>query len=426
MKFIGAATAAYQVEGNNIHSDSWVVEQLPNTSYKERSGIACNHFNRYKEDIKIMADHGLNAYRFSIEWGRIQPQKDIFDQRAIDHYIDVVDTCIEHNIEPMITLHHFTSPIWLISEGGWESEAVISYFKKYVDKVTAALGPKVTYYCTINEANMGTQLRRIIVDRFSKMNVERSLDFNDVQVGINILNQTKMSQSNKEAAKAFNISMEEYAPFLAPRSIEGEHIIMLAHQEARKVIKKNNPNAKVGLTLSLYDYQYSKQDELEALLLIYEDLLQYLPFLREDDFLGVQNYTRKIIGNLDIENLDEKIVADSGNEFYPKSLEHVIRLVSTFWKKEILVTENGVSTKDDTLRVKLIEEVFSGFSRLEDEGIKVEGYLHWSLLDNFEWQLGYSQKFGLISFNKRTMEQEIKPSLIALGNIAKEYNKKTY
>ena len=159
--FVGAATAAHQVEGNNIHSDYWAQEQLPHTSFAEPSGIACDHYNRYEEDIRLVADAGLNAYRFSIEWARIEPEEGKFDPAEIEHYRKVIACCKAHGVEPVVTLLHFTSPKWLIAKGGWEAESTVEYFKRYVSYVMEQLGSELHYVCTINEANMGLQLAAI-------------------------------------------------------------------------------------------------------------------------------------------------------------------------------------------------------------------------------------------------------------------------
>ena len=149
----GAATAAHQVEGNNVNSDFWVMENLPGSMYKESSLDAVDHYHRYREDIKLLANAGLNAYRFSIEWARIEPTKGNFDKSEIEHYRNVLKCCHENSVTPIVTLHHFSSPKWLISEGGWESENTIGYFKNYCEYVVSELGDLIPYICTINEAN---------------------------------------------------------------------------------------------------------------------------------------------------------------------------------------------------------------------------------------------------------------------------------
>ena len=115
--FIGASTAAHQVEGNNIHSDYWAQEQMPHSSFAEPSGRACDHYNRYEEDIRLMAKAGLNVYRFSIEWARIEPEEGHFDESEIEHYRKVIRCCRDNGVEPMVTLMHFTSPVSAHSKG---------------------------------------------------------------------------------------------------------------------------------------------------------------------------------------------------------------------------------------------------------------------------------------------------------------------
>lgn len=137
---LGAATAAHQVEGNNIYSDAWAEEQMKHSTYLEPSGAALDHYHRYEEDIRLMSKAGLNAYRFSIEWARIEPQEGIFAPDEIEHYRKVISCCRENGLEPIVTLLHFTSPKWLISRGGWESDAAVAYFVRYVRYVMEQLG----------------------------------------------------------------------------------------------------------------------------------------------------------------------------------------------------------------------------------------------------------------------------------------------
>ena len=165
---IGAATAAHQVEGSNIHSDYWAQEQMPHSGFSEKSGDACDHYNRYEEDIRLLADAGLNTYRFSVEWARIEPEEGRFDEKEIEHYRSVIRCCREHGVEPVVTLMHFTSPVWLIRKGGWEAETTIGYFRRYAAYVTEQLGSELRYICTINEANIGLQIA-VISKRYKLM-----------------------------------------------------------------------------------------------------------------------------------------------------------------------------------------------------------------------------------------------------------------
>lgn len=159
---IGAATAAHQVEGNNIHSDFWVMEQLEHSDFMEPSLDAVNHYNCYEEDILQLKNAGLNAYRFSIEWARIEPENGKFDDDEIEHYRKVLMCCKENGIGTVVTLHHFSSPKWLIMEGGWSADSTVGYFKRYCIYVVERLGNLMNYVCTINEANMSLQMASIM------------------------------------------------------------------------------------------------------------------------------------------------------------------------------------------------------------------------------------------------------------------------
>lgn len=414
---IGAASAAHQVEGNNVNSDLWVMENLPGSNFKEPSLDAVDHYNRYREDIKIFADAGLNAYRFSIEWARIEPVKGSYDRKEIEHYRDVLKCCQDNSVIPIVTLHHFSSPKWLISEGGWESEKTVEYFGDYTKYVVTELGDLIPYICTINEANMGVQIARIMKEYMSKM-ADSKPKHADVQVGLNV--ETPKEKFNKGLEEAFGIEARKVQIFLAPRTKEGDAIIMKCHVKAREVIKSIHPNIKVGVTMSLYDYQALLGGEQYAEAMWDEDFLHYLPYIQEDDFFGVQNYTRKVFGPEGKVNPPEGTkMTEMGNENYPSSLAGVLRFVSKHWDKEIVVTENGISTSNDKERVEYIKGVMDGLHQCVEEGIHVTGYMHWTLLDNFEWQKGFDQKFGLVAVDRTTQTRYPKESLKVLGNIKK-------
>ena len=149
---IGAATAAHQVEGNNIRSDLWAMEHMKHTSFLEPSLDAVDHYHRYEEDIRLLSDAGLNAYRFSIEWARIEPEEGVFDAGAVAHYHDVIACCKKYGVEPFVTLHHFSSPKWLMTKGGWEASTTPADFARYVHYIMEELGSELHYVCTINRA----------------------------------------------------------------------------------------------------------------------------------------------------------------------------------------------------------------------------------------------------------------------------------
>lgn len=410
---LGATTAAHQVEGNNVHSDYWVMENLKHSDFVEPSGMAVDHYNRYEEDIRLLADAGCNAYRFGIEWARIEPKEGFFDEKEIEHYRKVLLCCKENGITPLVTLYHFSSPAWLISKGGWSKEYVVSAFAKYTCKIVEELGDLIPYICTINEANMGFQLQKVIADM---MNAGKKKE-GSVQVGRNTgLDFKAIILGMFEQSKAFKCSPFGINTFLKPRKQEQEKIVMRAHQAAVKEIKSRNPQIKVGLTLSLFDYQAVEGGESQVEKLWYEDFGFYLPYFKDDDFLGVQNYSRKIVDkNGTREPAADAPVTQMGYEDYPAAVGNVLRKVAKDYHGDLIVTENGIATSNDIRRCEFICEACAGIMAAKAEGVPVKGYLHWSLLDNFEWQAGFGKTFGLIAVDRKTQIRYPKESLSILG-----------
>lgn len=331
---------------------------MKHTSFIEPSLDAVDHYNRYEKDIKLMADAGLNAYRFSIEWARIEPEEGHFDSEAVDHYKAVIACCKKYGIEPFVTLHHFSSPKWLISKGGWEASTTPEDFAHYVRFIIGELGSELHYICTINEANMGIQVAAI-AERYKRQMMAQmqaaqsggnSAD-GSVQVGINL---QKMMEGQKAAA-AENLEVfgvEKVENFTSMRTREGDLLILKAHELAKKEIKALYPDIKVGLTLSLHDIQPQEDGMERAKKEWDEEFMHYLPYIKDDDFLGVQNYTRSLIGaDGQLPNPDGAELTQMNYEFYPEALEHVLRKVAKDFHGDLYVTENGIATADDTRRV---------------------------------------------------------------------------
>lgn len=425
---LGAATAAHQVEGNNTNSDCWAMEQMEYTAYAEPSLDAVDHYHRYEEDICLMEKAGMNAYRFSLEWARIEPKEGVFDEQEIEHYRKVIRCCKEHGIEPIVTLHHFSSPVWVISKGGWEAKSIVGDFEKYVRYVMEKLGDELHYVCTINEANIGLQIAGI-AERYKKMMMAQMQSAGavsdetgektdgTVQMGMNL---QKMLESQKAQAeenkKVFGV--EKVENFTSMRTKEGDLLVLEAHQAAKRAIKERHPEIQVGLTLSLHDIQVAEEGgEVLAAKEWEDEFLHYLPYIKEDDFLGVQNYTRSQFGK------EGQMAAPEGAELtqmdyevYPEALEHVIRKVAETFKGNLLVTENGIAVSDDTRRVAFIEKALQGVQNCIEDGIPVKGYCYWSLMDNFEWQKGYSMTFGLIAVDRSSQKRMPKESFYYLGS----------
>lgn len=417
---VGASTAAHQVEGNNIHSDFWAMEQMKHSGFAEPSLDAVDHYNRYEEDIRLMAAAGLNAYRFSIEWARIEPEKGRYDEAEIEHYRKVLQCCHDNEITPVVTLHHFSSPKWLISEGGWESESTVEHFKNYCTCIVSRLGDLMGYVCTINEANMGLQIASVAKSMLRSMGITPQVGMNFEQI-VEKAMQGKHQQQKREMAAVFGLDdLNGVHDFLSMRTENGDLLVMRAHMAAREAIKAVCPHLQVGLTLSLYDLQPQPGGEEIARQEWVDDFAHYLPYIRDDDFIGVQNYSRKRLDeNGDMGNPEGAELTQMNYEFYPQAIGNVIRHVAEELPgKPILVTENGIATSDDSRRVAFILEAAECVQHCVEEGIPVKGYLYWSLLDNFEWQKGFSMTFGLIAVDRASQTRYPKESLATLGGLA--------
>ena len=357
----------------------------------------------------------------------MEPEEGKFDPEAIEHYRKVIACCKAQGVEPIATLLHFTSPKWLVCKGGWEAESTVEDFKKYVTYVMEQLGSELRYVCTINEANMGLQLAAIS-KRFRLMAEQAAKNAaaagksaeGTVQVGMNF---QKMMENMKfaamENAQVFGTPQPQI--FVSERTPEGDLLVLRAHAAARDAIKAICPEVKVGLTLSLHDLQAQPGGEAFAEAAWQEEFTHYLPYIKEDDFLGVQNYTRTLYGPQgQLPAPEGAELTQMDYEVYPQALEHVIRKVAEAFKGDLIVTENGIATAEDARRVAFIRQALDGVQHCIADGIPVKGYFYWSLMDNFEWQKGYAMQFGLIAVNRETMERTAKPSLGVLGSYAEK------
>ena len=238
-----------------------------------------------------------------------------------------------------------------------------------------------------------------------------------VQVGVNLEDLMKgnslLSQENLSV-----FGTEKPAIFVSPRTAHGDGIVMKAHAAARDAIRETAPHIRVGWTLSLHDVQSVPGGEEKAKEEWDQEFTHYLPVMAEDDFLGVQNYSRTIIGpngSLPVPEGKEKTQMDY--EYYPEGIAHVLRRVAKDFHGDLIVTENGIATDDDSRRVAFIDAATKGVADCVADGLPVKGYLYWSLLDNFEWQKGYAMTFGLVGVDRTTMERHPKPSLACLGSL---------
>jgi len=396
----GTATAAHQVEGNNINSDGWLMEHVPGTIYEEPSGDACDHYHRYRSDIALLAELGFNSYRFSIEWARIEPEEGEFSNAALEHYRNMLRACHEHDITPIVTFHHFTSPRWLIASGGWESPETPDKFARYCERATRYLGDLIGVACTINEANIAS-----LIVEWGFVPPPRQLH---------------KAVWWSATAKTLGISPRRLSPFQYAASSKATDITLTAHHRAAEAIKSVSGTFPVGITLALQDIQAAEGGEKRAAKMRKAINDIYLASLDGDDFVGVQAYSRVRSGPEGLMPTEEGVeLTQMGYEFWPEALEATIRDAAAKTGLPVIVTENGIGTADDTRRIAYVQRALQGVINCMKDGLDIHGYTYWSAFDNYEWSLGYRPTFGLIAVDRETQQRTVKPSARWLGEIAR-------
>ena len=408
----GTATAAHQVEGGNSNSDWWEWELKPGTPCKEPSGTAIDHYARYETDISMLAGLGFGVYRFSVEWARIEPAEGVFDEAQLEHYRAVVAAARRAGLVPMVTLYHFTLPQWVAKKGSWLSDETPRLFEGYVRHVVEALGESVDWYCTINEPGI-------------------------VAVGgyLGMLGFPPGARGLANWQRAGNLLIE-------------------GHRRARAAVKELRPSARVGQTHAMLEWESNAggRPMMKFSRHMSEDI--YLEASKEDDFIGVQTYTRVqlnmprpagwltrpilavnplarlvmalAMSRIDLSNPPAPDPNDGGRrtqmgyEFRPQAVAATVRRVAELLPgKPIIVTEHGLATADDAERVEFITGGLAALHAVIADGIPLGGYIHWSAFDNFEWDKGYSMTFGMIGVDRATQERTVRPSARFLGDIAR-------
>jgi beta-glucosidase len=374
----GTATAAHQVEGGNWNNDWWAWEHTPGSPCQEPSGDACDQYHRYAEDLDLLARHGFRAYRFSLEWSRIEPEDGEFSRAALEHYRRVCAACRERDLEPIVTFHHFTTPRWLAARGGWAERATAERFARFCGRAARHLGDLVARVCTLNEPNIVADVGyRWGLFPPGRRDPDLRLRVNDVFID--------------------------------------------AHHRAVAAMRDAGVRAPIGLTLAMQDYQAVDGGEAvrDRERRDMEDV--YLEAARGDDFLGVQTYTRVRFGPDGLRSPEPGVrLTQMGYEFWPEALAACLRRAAVVAPGvPLLVTENGIGTDDDAERIEYVERALRGVLACLADGLDVRGYVYWSLLDNFEWAFGYRPKFGLVAVDRTTQARHPKPSAAWLGAIAR-------
>jgi len=365
----GAATASYQVEGG-IDNNDWAEEaRRGNTPH---CGIACNHYNRFAEDFELAKRLGHNAHRFSIEWARIEPEEGKFNDKEIEHYRTVIRTLKEKNLTPFVTLWHFTLPSWLYNKGGFEHKKSVEYFKRYCTYVVKKLGSETDFWITINEPT--------------------------VYVGKSYI---------RKRWPPFKRSF-----FTANRVMNN---LISAHNEAYLAIKNVRRELKVGVASNNVNlkHDWNPINIIRTHFSLWLFNRRYLNRIAKfHDFIGLNYYIHRKFGETKVH---EK--SDMDWNIYPKGIYEVLKPLKKY-RVPIYITENGIADKTDKKRTKFIKDHLYWIHRAIREGVYVRGYFYWSLMDNYEWMRGFTERFGLIEIDFDTLERKNRPSAYEYKKIA--------
>ena len=383
----GTASAAHQVEGDNRNSNWWEFEHQPGRiANGDTSEIACDHYRRYREDFALLRELNQNAHRFSIEWARIEPAEGVFDAVQVRHYRDVLGELKRQGIKPMVTLHHFTSPLWFERKGGWATSGASQAFVTYVHRVIEQLGDLVQMWCTINEPNIFAASGWIT---------------GDFPPG-----------HRADLAGAYRVTAN----------------LRRAHELSYRAIKQSFPDSQVGLSHHKFLFlpatrRHRDRWAARTAQLVLDRWPARPGQMRRvvettSDFIGIAHYwgqncafdprrpQEQFVHRFNVPGVP---VTDMGYSADPSWMRIVLNELRGLGKP-VYITENGLATADDEKRRAYLDAILSNVGLAIQDGVDVRGYFHWTNMDNFEWARGFAPKFGLISVDRKTLERTVKPS----------------
>ncbi len=379
---LGAASAAHQVEGNNTASDWWYWEQqgrLP------KSGVACDHYNKFDEDFGIAQDIGLNAMRISIEWARIEPTEGKWSASAVEHYKKVLLSMKAHGLTRIVTLWHWTLPKWLADKGGLETKEGVEAFARYTWFVAQNLGKEIDFWITLNEPEV-----------YALASYKRG----------------------------------QHPPFKTSTYLSWRVTgnLIEAHRASYKAIKQALGDVPVGISKnSAYFEAFRKNNLADRFLAFFAKQLDYyiLEKIQDKmDFIGLNYYFYNRLkfdwkkgyiemnhnfdsNQLSLEDANER--SDMGWFLYPEGIYHTLKSLKKF-NKPIYVTENGLADALDSRRPKFLRDILTWIMKAIKDGVNVKGYLHWTLTDNYEWHNGFGPRFGLVEMDYVTQARKVRSS----------------
>ncbi len=386
----GVATSAFQLEGSPYADwTSWdsILNSRPDVT---------NHYDLYKEDLCLLKELGVNAYRFSLEWSRIQPRENEWNEEAISHYQDIINILLENNIEPMVTIHHFTHPLWFIKKYPWHVDTSIEKFLVFVEKIISTI-KGVKYWITFNEPYI------LLLGGYLEGCMPPGIKDTDLAI---------------KALK--NILSCHGRVYDIIHSKMPDAMVSVAHNMAAfSPWRRWNPLDKLLTKIAKYFYNHSLLDAfITGKLLIKfpfkKPIEVNVPIKGKLDFFGVNYYTRihirfnpfrKMGVELRHLDLDGYGLTDIGWEIHPHGLEKVLRYASKL-KVPLIITENGIATHDNEKKIKFMKKHIDVVEKCIKDGLDIKGYFYWSLIDNYEWLQGLDARFGLYKVDFDTLKRK--------------------
>lgn len=403
----GASTAAHQVEGGlNNQWTSWERDQAPTLAAQAPyifgtldqwetiklqatnpdnyiSGRGVDHFNQYETDFALLKELHMNAFRFGIEWARIEPEQGAWDAAAIDHYRTYLRRLKELEITPVVTLFHFTLPEWFAAKGGFEKRRNIKYFVYYVERLLMELGQDIEWIVTINEPTIYASESYL----HGHWPPNKTSKCNFVKVLHNLIVAHKKIYKLTRQKQKWQVSMAHNLSYVYP----GDDAWL----------------SRAGARLVNYWTNWYTVDRVR----------------RQSDFLAVNYYFANRFFGYRVHNSELNPVNDLGWDMQPDKLQHLLKDVAARYRLPIMITENGLADASDAHRKWWLMETIRAMNEALQHGVPLVGYLHWSLLDNFEWDKGYWPKFGLIEVNRETMQRTVRPSARWFGAVVRKLRK---
>ncbi len=383
----GTATSSYQIEGDNFWSDWWQWETLGRIKNQDKSGKLCDFWNQPEKYLDLNKKLGANAFKISLEWARLNPKEDQWNEDAFKRYLKIIRAIKQQGMEPIVGLWHFSLPQWFSEKGGWLNKNALSYWEQYVLRVKNALAGEVSYWLTLNEPTIYVY----------KGYVEGT-----------------WPPGRHNPWQAWQVRQQ----------------LKRAHQLAYALLKQPQTKISASTHLAFIETQHPWFPLEKLVAQIYRQLTDW-GFLQAEkqnlDFISLNYYFHDVINLNPLAPLFRKKTSqfsDLGWEIYPAGIYQVVKQAYQLAGKPIIVMESGLADKDDRLRQQFISDHLKWLFQAKQEGVPVKGYLHWSLVDNFEWQEGRTPRFGLVEMDYEKIEPKPRPSFWFYKKLIETYRKK--